>query len=164
MHYQRLRKHGDLGPAHALKRKARNAPTVCTVEDCDRPTQGRALCARHYYRLRKYGDVNAVAFDRAPNGSGSVDPNGYITIQINNRRWLQHRYVMEQHLGRALWADEVVHHKNGVRDDNRLSNLELWSKAQPAGQRVDDKVEFALEILARYAPDYLARTSLAVGS
>ena len=41
--------------------------------------------------------------------------------------------------------------------DYRLANLELWSSAQPSGQRVEDKVEFALEMLRLYAPDLLAR-------
>ena len=63
---------------------------------------------------------------------------------------------MEQMLGRPLWRDESVHHINGVRDDNRPENLELWSKSQPAGQRVVDKVAWAIELLALYQPDALA--------
>jgi hypothetical protein len=57
---------------------------------------------------------------------------------------------MEQVLGRPLAPDENVHHKNGVRHDNREENLELWVTRQPPGQRVDDVLAWAREIVARY--------------
>jgi hypothetical protein len=58
---------------------------------------------------------------------------------------------MSEHLDRPLYEDETVHHANGVRDDNRVSNLELWSHSHPAGQRVEDKLAWAYEMIERYA-------------
>jgi hypothetical protein len=68
---------------------------------------------------------------------------------------MQHRYVMEQSIGRELINDENVHHLNGVRDDNRIENLELWSTSQPKGQRIEDKTAWAIEWLKTYAPEML---------
>jgi hypothetical protein len=57
---------------------------------------------------------------------------------------------MEQSLGREMYDDENVHHKNGLTGDNRPENLELWTTSQPCGQRVEDKIIWAVELLRRY--------------
>jgi hypothetical protein len=62
----------------------------------------------------------------------------------------EHVLIMEELLGRYLLPGENVHHRNGVRDDNRPENLELWTRPQPAGIRVGDAVAWAREIIARY--------------
>ncbi len=57
---------------------------------------------------------------------------------------------MQKHLGRALFAHENIHHINGIRDDNSIENLELWTTRQPPGQRVTDRIEWYIEELSRY--------------
>jgi hypothetical protein len=86
---------------------------------------------------------------------GTIDRNGYRVFRKGPKAVFEHRMVMEELLGRPLTRDENVHHKNGVRCDNRPENLELWSTSQPHGQRVEDKVNWAVEYLARYRPEAL---------
>lgn len=132
----------------------------CEVEGCGRLRNTGTLCKMHVARLEKFGEVGGAQALKGkfapdgPTGGEWENNNGYRqTIVRENgvsRKVLVHRLVMEEHLGRRLLPAESVHHKNGIRDDNRLENLELWSKSQPSGQRVADKLAWAREFIALY--------------
>lgn len=91
-----------------------------------------------------------------------VKRNGYVWISVpvlvNGKKGaiMEHRFVMSRHIGRDLFPEETVHHINGVRSDNRIENLELFNSRHGPGQRVTDKVAFAIEILRQY-PEFARR-------
>ena len=74
----------------------------------------------------------------------SIDKNGYVILSKGGKSGYgqpQHRAVMEEIIGRKLEPYETVHHKNGIRHDNRPENLELWSSRHGRGHRVEDEEE-----------------------
>lgn len=72
-------------------------------------------------------------------------PNSYRDGKIG-----EHTFIMSEFLGRPLSKQESIHHKNGIRHDNRIENLELWSRFQPSGSRVEDKIEWCKQFLEHY--------------
>lgn len=136
-------------------RKSRVLPT-CQVEGCSTPASSKVSGNCHAHRWRRLNGKDVEAPKRSARPGGYVARGGYVKVYRDGRCDYVHRFVMEDHIGRRLLPTESVHHVNGDRSDNRLDNLELWSKAQPAGQRVVDKVAWAIELLETYAPDVLS--------
>lgn len=142
--------------------------STCNIPGCTGKHKARGLCRFHYDQLtsknptgvRKRTRLSEVDPDNPWTWGWHLNNKGYVlrvtTLGGKKRIKLEHRIVMEQHLGRELEPHENVHHINGVRHDNRPENLEIWSRSQPPGQRVSDKVAWAKEILTLYEPEALS--------
>ncbi len=137
---------------------------LCSVGFCKKRIHAQNLCIKHYHRLLKYGDPLAIM--GREKGTGTIS-HGYKLLwkpqhpnANGSGRILEHRYVMSEFLGRPLIQSEYVHHKNGNRLDNRIENLELChSQAQPPGQRVEDLIIWARDILNKYEEEYEEKLS-----
>lgn len=129
----------------------------CSIDGCDEKHYGQGYCRKHWMRNRRHGDPEK----ESSRGKGHKTRAGYVLLyrpthpNATSRGYvMEHVVVMSESLGRPLEKHENVHHVNGVRDDNRLENLELWSSSQPSGQRAQDKVRWAKEMLALYGEDF----------
>jgi hypothetical protein len=158
-HYKRWKNHGttdNLAPKPLTSR-------TCLVTTCSSSARHYpAFCDKHYRRQKTFGvtedeDYRLLLSSRL---GKRYNTSGYVIFNFPehsnaavNGALLEHVYVMSKHLGRPLRRGENVHHKNGIRDDNCLKNLELWTTQQPPGKRVADLVHWARELIELYGEE-----------
>lgn len=118
-------------------------------ENCKQPYFKRACDSKKAWARRKYCSIpcSGTTFKkgqkpprRAETPKGPDNPNwrggrytgnnGYVMVRVGGKYKLEHRHVMEQHLGRTLTRREHVHHLNHDKQDNCLENLEVVDIAE----------------------------------
>ena len=102
---------------------------TCKIKDCGKilsKKQGK-ICPMHRMRFFRYRDYNYVSpkWKNLKKGKACLTKQGYLRVNIDGKRILQHRYLIEQSIGRKLEKNEIVRHKNKIRADNRIENLLL---------------------------------------
>ena len=156
-HYLRWSRTGDVKAGVPLARPLRKS---CTIPGCHRTSHAHGLCQSHLSRQRQHGSPQPEIPVKVVGGRGTLS-HGYWKVPVppelrhlvnGETSALEHRLVMAQHLGRPLRPDESVHHRNGQKTDNRIENLELWSRYQPSGARVEDLLRWAWEVIRRNDP------------
>lgn len=156
------------GETKLIGEKKRKDVRVTCQCDC-----GNIKDFSRYYLLK--GKVNSCGcyygrFDEFGNSKKRkikvLNNHGYMTIydpthkrSDRNGYVREHILVMEDYLKRPVEKTEHIHHRNGIKTDNRIENLELWSKHHPFGQRVEDLVKYANDIISKYR-DYINPTAM----
>ena len=109
----------------ATSRQQKQDSEKCIL--CDSPIIARKMCNVHYRRMLRHGDPTKLIISR---GYPTARPDGYFVRRINGKTLRVHRLIMEQQLGRELLPSEIIHHKNGNRQDNSIDNLQILTQQE----------------------------------
>ena len=134
-----------LGEIRPAKQTGRNGHSLLMWVECPQCKKARwtqkhkgkykELCNKCYRQINRLNGKK----DRLWKGGKIKNVQGYIGIRLYNDDFfypmisksgyvLEHRLVMAKYIGRCLQSWEIVHHKNGIKDDNRIENLELKTR------------------------------------
>lgn len=135
--YIKIRNNPHLWKEHLAKQRARyklkgrNRKTLFCIE-CNKPFLTTRYCQKFCSRECGIGGNRNGNW----NGGRCITVQGYVKVfapghpHATRNLVSEHRLVMEKHIGRYLTREEVVHHKNRIKSDNRLENLELMTHKQ----------------------------------
>jgi hypothetical protein len=130
--------------------KERTRPTIFVCGHCKQEFE-----KLHYgEHTPQFCSGSCRNYARGP-AKGYIHHTGYRYFNVKGKGVAEHTLVMEKKLRRKMRPGETVHHKNGIRDDNRPQNLELWSSRHGRGQRVSDLLP-AWQLGAAYLTGVLA--------
>ena len=122
-HYYHFWKYGD--PLITKRnKKIKQICIICQKEFEIYPSQvkrGQKCCSRTCGAIY-CGRSRTVPIE---NQKWYKNKKGYLVCKRKEGQIRQHRFIVEQSLGRKLTKDEYVHHKNHIKDDNRIENLEI---------------------------------------
>lgn len=156
-HHARLYAGKSVSTPLRLRRVYRNDES-CSVDGCVEPPRLGGYCALHYHRARAGRELSLLKRPTPQRGRLRwINRSGYAVVVVpggtpgatTHSRYkthmLEHRYVMQKWLGRSLLKTEQVHHRNGIRDENQIENLELKTSAHGSGISATDDVLHCIE-------------------
>lgn len=116
---------------------------MCYVDGCGKPTLVKKfdLCENHYRRMKRNGSPT-IHINQEWGNARTVRADGYIYVTRDGKQVMEHRDLMEKYLGRKLSDDEIVHHKNKKRRDNRIDNLEILTPSQHSKLHSRERVRY----------------------
>ena len=124
---------------------------LCRISQCRKAQVRGGLCQPCGDRVLAIVNDRFCLYGIRQTSAIAITVDGYINVKWGKRMVPEHRVIVANVLlKREFRPGENVHHKNGCRTDNRIENLELWNVSQPAGQRPEDKMVWAKEIIGLY--------------